>query len=202
MHDDRTDQHQEARFEPGQAPPGPPPYEPPQRRGVNPWLLGCGVGCGALVLVAVVAVAILYFLVWPRFMSEVGDIARQEVQRQYDRFKDDGRVPGEHEALYDELVEIGASEEASGSAAVAVLTVMMATLEDGEVSEDELAMLTSIRDILVEDPSIGFLEMLQIMAEHPELENQFQEQFEQLQDQMQAEHELEPEEAQPEPGNS
>ncbi len=138
------------------------------------WLWGCTIGCGALLIIAVVAGFLLY-----RFaMTALDEGTRQladEFSERYDEWKEADRVPEEQEPIYDELVEIMHHPDASPFAILLVVGTVASALEDGEVGEDEQQMAEAVLSLLRENPGVGVFEIGTIFEEHPELYEAFQE---------------------------
>ena len=150
-----------------------------KKSGPSPWLIGCGLGCGAILLIGIIAVVGIGVLMRVGLEGAKTELA-EDLNREYAKMKEEERVPLEHQPLFDEIVAIGAGEESSFMAAVAAMSVVSATLEDGEVSEGEAETAQAILDLLRENPDFGFMDIQRILEEHPELKKLFEEHAGQL----------------------
>jgi len=152
-----------------------------QSSGASKWLWGCGIGCGVLLVLAIVVAGVGYFAV-QRGLETMGEMATQQIDERYEAMKEQADIPEDYEATYDELVEITMSEEASPWVRVLALPVVLGTLEDGEVSEEEFEMLQHVLSVLREHPDAGLMELGQIFEEHPDLYENFEQMQEQLEE--------------------
>ena len=143
-----------------------------QKKGFN-WLLGCGLGCGALFIIAVlgvVAVALLARKGYKVAMEQMSNELAVELQAHYDDLKEKDKVPEQHKALFDELVGLGNHENSTPWTKIICLSVMMFSLEDGELTEKELELTEETRDRLEAKPAIGLFDVMEFFEAHPELQ--------------------------------
>lgn len=151
------------------------PYlaEPKSNTGRN-ILLGCGIGCAAvIVLLIIVSVGM-----W--FMLQAGmDQVRQQMQAEYpaefERKKAEGGIPESHTAEFDEIVQIIQSDNASMGAVMLGVAAIEATTADATIDENEAEILTATLDLLRSQPDIGLMGLGQFFAQHPEVQRAFQE---------------------------
>ncbi|HIJ74457.1 MAG TPA: hypothetical protein HPP83_10190, partial [Candidatus Hydrogenedentes bacterium] len=108
------------------------------------------------------------------FSEEMAPELAAELRSQYDGLKDEGKVPEEHVALFDELVAIGGAEEGSAWGKMLCLTVVVSSLEDGKVTEAEVGVLEDARDLLQENPDIGLFGMRRFFEHRPEMQAEMQ----------------------------
>lgn len=155
-----------------------PVMRPEQKSGVPGWLMGCGIGCGILVIAGIVGVLLLgglgYFAAKKVMEQGKGEVIA-ELNKEYDRYVADGVIPEEHKPLFDELHTLGTAESSSFPAILMCLVAIEAALEDGEVTEEEVRVATDVRDFVKENPHVGFIGMGTFIGEHPELQQAFNE---------------------------
>ncbi|MFP4172381.1 MAG: hypothetical protein ACLFV4_05655 [Candidatus Hydrogenedentota bacterium] len=149
--------------------------------GANKWLWGCGIGCGVLLVLVIVVGAVMYFVVQTGLQT-MGEIASQQIDEQYEPMKEQADIPEDYEATYDEVAAIATGENASPWARVLALPVVLGTLEDGEVTEDEFEMVQHVAEVLRENPDAGLMDLRGIFEEHPQLQESFQQIQQQLED--------------------
>jgi len=153
--------------------------EQQQSGGGSKWLWGCGIGCGVL-LVLLIAVAVVMYFVVRTGLDTMGDMASQQLEENYETMREQADIPEEYQAVYDELVSIATGDEASPWVRVLALPVVLGTLEDGEVSEEEFEMVQHVVNVFRENPDAGLMDLQRIFEEHPEL----YESFEQIQQEL------------------
>lgn len=141
-----------------------------QKSGAAKWIIGCGLGCFVLIVIAVAAVVGMGY-----FAIKVGsEQIKPELTKAYNALKADGRVPQEHLALLDELVNLATQPDASFMAAAIGFGVSMEALKDGQVTADELKQLTDVTELLRQNPDLGFVAASKFFETHPELQRVFQ----------------------------
>lgn len=138
------------------------------------WLLACGVGCGALVLIAVLGIVAGVFL-FRQGMDQVAGEVRAEAVREYQRLQEQEKIPLEHADLFERLYLVTQRDDASVVATCMGFFILIGYLEDGEVSETEAESAAKIADLLEENPSIGFVALIQYVEENPEFEETLRE---------------------------
>ncbi len=168
-------------------------HEHQQSGGRSKWLWGCGIGCGALLVLVIVLAGVMYFVVRTG-LDTMGDMASQQLEEHYDTMREQADIPEEYQATYDELVSIATGDEASPWVRVLALPVVLGTLEDGEVSEEEFEMVQHVVEVFRENPDAGLMDLQRIFEEHPELYDSFQRIQEELEDIEDIEEIYEPEE--------
>jgi hypothetical protein len=149
-----------------------PPPPPRQSGGGNRWLLACGVGCGALVLLVVLAM-IAGFVTFRTGMSEMATALQEEIVNEYERLQSEEKIPTEHAALFQRLFEVSQVEEASISAVFMSFFVLIGYLDDGEVTEAEADSATKLVDFLEANPSVGVFALAEFVGQNPEFEQTF-----------------------------
>lgn len=149
--------------------------------GANKWLWGCGIGCGVLLVLVIVLGGVMYFVIQTGLQT-MGEMASQQIEEQYEAMKEEANIPEDYEATYDEVVAIATGEEASPWVRVLALPVVLGTLEDGEVSEEEFEMIQHVAAVFRENPDAGLMDLRGIFEEHPQLQESFQEIQQQLEE--------------------
>ena len=168
-------------------------HEHQQSGGQNKWLWGCGIGCGALLVLAIVLAGVMYFVVRTG-LDTMGDMASQQLEEHYDTMREQAGIPEEYQATYDELVSIATGEDASPWVRLLALPVVFGTLEDGEVTEEEFEMVQHVVEVFRENPDAGLTDLQRIFEEHPELYESFEQIQHELEDIEDIEELYEPEE--------
>jgi hypothetical protein len=148
-----------------------------QKTGCN-WFLACGVGC-FIALLALIAVGIALVYLVRHGMRSGADFMAGELRTEYAKLKDQGKIPEEHAALFDELVEISSRDDASLWTVILCSSVVTEAFSDGNVDAQETAGAQAIADFVREDPSMGIMAFAQFYQEHPELEGIFERYFQQ-----------------------
>lgn len=141
-----------------------------QKSGAAKWIIGCGLGCFVLILIAVAAVVGMGY-----FAIKVGsEQIKPELTKAYSALKAEGKVPQEHQLLFDELVGLATQPDASFMAAAIGFGVSMEVLKDGQVTADELKQLTDVTELLRQNPDLGFVAAGKFFETHPQLQEVFQ----------------------------
>ncbi|MCP4640237.1 MAG: hypothetical protein GY851_07395 [bacterium] len=152
-----------------------------QTKSVN-WGKTCAIGCLVLVVLGVVGVIAAVYLV-KAGMDKAGKAVAAEVVAEYDSVKADGKVPEEHAALFDGIVDKLRGQDATLWSAILVAGAVADTFSDGEVDEDELKMATAVDEFLEANPEPGMMGLGQFMEDHPELQGEIQSMQQKLQPQ-------------------
>jgi len=155
-----------------------PTMRPGQKSGVPGWLMGCGIGCGILVVAAIIGIVLmggLAYFATRKVMEEGKGEITSELNKKYDEYVQKGLIPEENQPLFDELRDLANNEKASFPAILMCFVAIQSTFEDGEVSESELKAATDVRDYVNENPEVGFIGMGTFIGEHPELQKAFNE---------------------------
>lgn len=149
-----------------------------EKSGMPGWLMGCGIGCGVLIIAIIVGVVLvggLGYFAMKKVMEEGKGEVVAELNTQYDTYIENGAIPAEHRPLYDELRDLAVSDASSFPAVLMCFVAIQASFEDGEVTEQEVQIATEVRDFVKKDPQVGWIGMGTFFAEHPEFEQAFNE---------------------------
>jgi predicted negative regulator of RcsB-dependent stress response len=144
-----------------------------QESGKKTWIKACGIGCLVLVVLGI-AGAIGVYLLAQKAMEAGAEAVAMQLEESYGTAKENGKVPEEHVALFDEIVEIATRDGASLWVAMTGTSAVLTALEDGEVDEEEVEMATAIRDFIKANPNAGLKEFTAFAEEHPELQERLQ----------------------------
>jgi hypothetical protein len=163
----------------------PPPAEarPRERSSAKPWLIGCGIGCAVLLLIAVVGAVMLAMggvALYREVSEEVGqtfeearpnalDAARETV----DSLAAEGEIGAEHEQAYRELLEIADDESVSGTGAIVALTPILMP-EDSQRGPGNLAEARAIAEFVEGHRDLGMFGLAQLPPEHQSVMARFQ----------------------------
>ena len=155
-----------------------PVVQPQQKSGMPGWLMGCGIGCGLVALAAVVGIVVVgglgYFVV-KKGMDEGKDEFIAQLNAEYEKQIQNNAIAEEHRPLFDELHALGTDAATSFPAVLMCLVAIQSTLEDGQVSEEDVKLATEVRDFVKNNPQAGFISMGTFLTEHPEFQKMFDE---------------------------
>jgi len=134
----------------------------PRRR----WLKGCGLGCGGIVLLAVILTG-AGFLCRGRFVERMATRFRAN----YDKAIEEGNLSTpEEEVFFDVMVSIERPETTlSASAYSCILLDRCVRSKDPAYRLRIRAAATDMRELLYVSPSAGIRDVMDVMAKHPEL---------------------------------
>jgi len=155
-----------------------PAMPPPKKSGLPGWVAGCGIGCGLAVLAGIVGIVLfggLGYFAARRMMEESKYEVIAELKDEYDEYAGRDVIPDEHRPLFEELRDLGTDEASSFPAILMCYIAISATLEDGQVTEQEARLLSDVRDFVKTNPQVGLIGMGTFIAEHPELQGAFEE---------------------------
>ncbi len=149
------------------------PPSVPNRDGGSRWLLACGVGCGALLLIVVLGIiattaAIRYG------MGEATSGMRAGFASEYAQLQEDEKIPVEHAEVFDRIFVVSQRDDASFMTTTMGFLVVIGYLEDGEVTETEAESAVTLADYLEANPDMGIREFGRFVEEHPEFQDAFQ----------------------------
>ncbi len=133
-----------------------------------------GLGCLVLVGVLLVASTVIGFFVRTWLAAHTDEI-RTEFETAYTQWQEEDRIPEEHRELFATLHEQAVRPEAGMLAVTVVLAAMSAAIEDNQVTEKEVTMLTDLRDLLANDPSPGWGGFIDFQQKYPVLQEALQE---------------------------
>lgn len=140
-----------------------------EKKGGFNWLMGCGIGCAVLIVIAVIAGICIYFVIQKGLETARVEMSKQ-MQKEYDKAVEGGKVPEEHRELLDSLMAITHREDAGFFGVLMAGGAAMDALADGEIDEEELTMLTAVKEFLELNPAPNPVAMGQFMEKHPELD--------------------------------
>jgi hypothetical protein len=124
------------------------------------WVLGCGLGCIVLIILAVVAVSALIY--WG-----VTEGTPMAAKQHYGELKKQGIVPEADQPIFDRLVELGTGENASMYATLMALGVVKGTLSDGAVSDEERIAVNELIEMLEANPDISAAQLQEFQSKYP-----------------------------------
>jgi len=146
--------------------------QPPKKD--RTWLVACGIGCGAMIVLAGLVAAGGYLAV-SRVMAEGSKEAGAMLREEHAKAEAAGRFSDEEAAVFDELVALIQPEGSSYAVTSMALAMMMLVLEEeGEQSEGALAIAKELRDLLRTKPNAGMIDVVLFMPEFPEFAEEFQ----------------------------
>jgi uncharacterized iron-regulated membrane protein len=134
----------------------------PRRR----WLKGCGLGCGGIVLLAVILTGGAFLYVgWPaQYMQE-------RFSANYEKaIQEQTLSAAEEEVFFDLMVSIQRTETTvSASSYACILLDRCLRSKDAAYRGQVQTAATEMRDLLDVSPSAGIRDVMDVMAKHPEL---------------------------------
>jgi hypothetical protein len=139
-----------------------------EKKGFN-WVMGCGIGCGGLILIGILAVGGIWIAV-NRGM-EAGRIAiAEEIQSDFATQLADAAIPEEHVELMTDLVGL-ATDEGTSFAMVLMCAVAYDTAVGENSDMDDEQRYEIVEDVVAfvsEDPSASFIKMGNFINDNPE----------------------------------
>jgi len=149
------------------------PPSMPNRDGGSRWLLACGVGCGALLLIAVLGI-VASVVAFRSGMEQMAEGLKTEVADEYARLQEGEKIPPEHADVFERIYNVTQRDDASFMTTTMGFFVIMAYLEDGEVTETEAESAAILAEQLEAHPDMGFIGFAEFVEEHPEFQGAFQ----------------------------
>ena len=146
----------------------------PQKSSTNTWLIGCAIGCGGLLVLGIIISVVGFFVVKKGIDMGLEQAANElpgEATTAYEKAKEEGYVPEEHQALFEDLLALSKRTDATPYVRVVSAVMVIIPLDDKEVTESEIKVLTTASTFLKENPQAGFFDMISFMQSHPELED-------------------------------
>ncbi len=131
-------------------------------------LMGCGIGCGLVLTVAIVLLGIGAGLAVRLMKSEVPKLAPL-VAKDYANFKATNRVPADRAAVYDDLAKMAQQPDATFQMLIVVKAVFDLHLDDGKVTDSELAEATAVRDYFKSHPDASYFAVLWFVRKFPDI---------------------------------
>ena len=139
----------------------------------HPWLWGCGIGCGVLLIVGgLLTVSGVMFV--GRQMGEVRVEGLKEIERSLAEARAGESLSAEEDEVYAELLELVKREETSFFTSMAAMMFIGLALEGEE--EDTAEGLEAAKDLvelLRKDPGAGMTKLGELMARHPGIDKDF-----------------------------
>ena len=129
---------------------------------------GCAIGCGVLIVI-VILLGVAAFVGGKSMMNKGAVALGERLSEDYATMLDTGQVPEEHAALYQEIVDYAAREDAGFFSVVLCVTVVQSHLEDNAVDPPELQEATETRDFLRDNPGAGMFAVDRFMNERENL---------------------------------
>jgi len=134
----------------------------PRRR----WLKGCGLGCGSVVLLAVILAGAGFL-----YRGWLVERMRSQFAANYGKAVEERTLStAEEEVFFDLMVSIQRPETTvSASSYACILLDRCLHRRDTGYRERVLAAATEMRELLDASPSAGFRDLRDVMAKYPEL---------------------------------
>ena len=151
--------------------------QPPRKD--RTWLVACGIGCGALIVLGGLLAIGGYFAVRKGLAQASKQLGRVFAE-EYAAAKADGKFSEEEEeAVFGELVTL-TQREGPAFMMIPVAMVMMTACTEGDEQQREqcLVIAAELRDLLRSKPNAGVVDLTEVMAKHPQFAEQFQEAME------------------------
>jgi len=150
--------------------------QPPKKD--RTWLVACGIGCGALIVLGGL-MAIGGYFVARKGLAQASKQLGRVFADEYAAAKADGKFSEEQEAVFGELVTLTQREgTAFMMLPMAMVTMTACTEGDEEQREQCLVIAAELRDLLRSKPNAGVMDLTEVMAKHPQFAEEFQEAME------------------------
>jgi len=142
------------------------------------WLVACGIGCGALIVLGGL-VAIGAFFVARKGLAQASKELGRVFADEYATAKAGGKFSEEEEAVFGELVALTQREGTAFMMLPMAMAAMTACTEGDEEQRGQcLVVAAELRDLLRAKPNAGVMDLTEVMAEHPQFAREFQEAME------------------------
>ena len=140
----------------------------------NKWLWGCGIGCGALILiVGLVGIGLVGYGM--KYKDKALSSILDEFSSHFEQVKKEGKVKPELQGPVDETIALLRRPETPFFAGMTVIGTLTEALEaatkDSVDSGKVLAMVTDLRDLLKTKPAPTMDELSGVLGKHKELMN-------------------------------
>lgn len=135
---------------------------------------GCAIGCAAVAFFLVLLLGGGFWFFWNSVLPKMGTSMSEKLAADFETMKEVGKVPEEHTALYQGLVDYTQEPEATFPTILLCLTIVETNLDDGQVSESELKEAQDVRAFLEANPTAGFTAVETFMNEHEGLKERSQ----------------------------
>ncbi len=149
------------------------PPSVPNRDGGSRWLLAVGVGCGALLLIAVLGI-VAGFTALQYGLGQAASGVRVEMEKEYTRLQEEEKIPAEHAEVIDRIYTVAGNDEASFWSTIMGFIVITSYVDDGEVSESEAESMAALADFLEANPEVGLIGLGRFVEQNPEFESAFE----------------------------
>ena len=138
------------------------------------WMVACGIGCGALIVLGGL-LAIGGYFVARKGLAQASKGLGRVFAEEYAGAKADGKFSEEEEAVFGELATLTQREGTAFMVIpMAMVTMTACTEGDEEQREQCLVVASELRDLLRSKPNAGVMDLTEVMAKHPELAGEFQ----------------------------
>lgn len=136
----------------------------------NRVLLGCGIGCGLLIFLAIV-LGIGIYVLGNRALTQMDTMSKPYLEREYQAWKENDVITPERQAVYDPLYETVYDEElGSRWVTICVLFLMYYHTEDGQITDAEAADAQQLLDDIRAQPGLGIKYWSEFIESDPELQ--------------------------------
>lgn len=132
-------------------------------------IFGVALGFGGLVLLGMIGLIVLYFNA-DALLEGRGNALRENLAEIHANLIRDGKIPEEHRELIDDLVARGADPGSGVVAPWMVTGMVIHSLDDGELSTDELSLVEETIAFLTANPSPNPITVGTYLDQHPELQ--------------------------------
>lgn len=134
------------------------------------WLKGCGIGCGSVLLVVLIAFAGMYLYAMAKIRNAQNNMI-QVLNTEYPKWKADNVVPKEQVPMFDDLIAWAAEENATTWKTAFCFYAVGGACRDGVLDERELQQAAVIHDFLQEYPSCTTREAGTLFWASPAIQN-------------------------------
>jgi hypothetical protein len=138
------------------------------RRG-SKWLRGCGLGCGAFLVLILLVGVLLVFLAF-RKMDRAQDGMVQSLSENYPEWKAAGIYPKEHQAMFDELAALAMAEDSNPRKTALGFFAVGLPARDGKIDDMEVDYAVLVYDFLKNHPECTLSEVGQFYYVNPVLQ--------------------------------
>ncbi|HRK35492.1 MAG TPA: hypothetical protein PLJ47_12920, partial [Candidatus Hydrogenedentes bacterium] len=133
-------------------------------------------GCAVVACIGLAILVVGGYFAAKKGMEIATKEGRVQIASQYEKLKAENKVPAEHIALFDDLVAVSQDPNSSMFTVSMVLVAGVQSIQKGELAEEDIKNITTIRDFVKSNPDCTLMEFATFIEAHPELEK-FQEQL-------------------------